>query len=134
MTKCDAFAVLAYYLPLRHNHIGRTVKKMANSRIVVTTDGARLTVAPRGEIDHHSARSLRERIDSALYSARPEVLVLDLSHIDFMDSSGLGLLLGRYQRASEIGCEVRLMGCSARTKRILELAGADKLFKIEERA
>lgn len=107
---------------------------MANSRIVVTTDGSRLTVAPRGEIDHHSARSLRDRIDNELYNMRPEVLVLDLSHIDFMDSSGLGLLLGRYQRASEIGCEVRLMGCSPRTKKILQLAGADKLFEFEERA
>ena len=107
---------------------------MVNSRIVVTAEGMKLTVAPRGEIDHHSARSLRDKIDSALYSARPEVLVLDLTHIDFMDSSGLGLLLGRYQRAAEIGCEVRLVGCSPRTKKILQLAGADKLFEIEERA
>lgn len=107
---------------------------MANSRIVVTSDGSRLTIAPRGEIDHHSARSLRDRIDNELYTTRPDVLVLDLTHIDFMDSSGLGLLLGRYQKAMEIGCEVKLMGCSVRTKKILELAGADKLFEFEERA
>jgi len=107
---------------------------MANSRIVVTSDGSRLTIAPRGEIDHHSARSLRDRIDNELYTTRPDVLVLDLTHIDFMDSAGLGLLLGRYQKAMEIGCEVKLMGCSKRTKKILELAGADKLFEFEERA
>ena len=107
---------------------------MVNSRIVVTCDGQRLIISPRGEIDHHSARSLRERIDSELDSARPEVLILDLTEIDFMDSSGLGLLLGRYKRAAEMGCELRLMGCSARTRRILELAGADKLFEFEERA
>ena len=43
-------------------------------------------------------------------------------------AAGLGLLLGRYQRASEIGCDLKLAGCSARTKKILELSGADKLF------
>lgn len=107
---------------------------MEGSRIVVTTDGSKLTISPRGEIDHHSARSLRDRIDSEMYDIRPSVLVLDLSEIDFMDSSGLGLLLGRYQRAMEIGCEMKLRGCSARTLKILRLAGADKLFEFEEMA
>ena len=99
-----------------------------SSRIVVTVNGSTLTVSPRGEIDHHSARSLRERIDNELYTNRPSLFVLDLSGVDFMDSSGLGLLLGRYQRAVEMGCEMKLTGCSKRTKKILELAGADRLF------
>ncbi|MBQ7171390.1 MAG: STAS domain-containing protein [Clostridia bacterium] len=99
-----------------------------SSRITVTLDGGTLTISPRGEIDHHSARSLRDRIDNEMYLNRPAILILDLSGVDFMDSSGLGLLLGRYQRASEIGCDLKLAGCSARTKKILELSGADKLF------
>lgn len=105
-----------------------------SSRIVVTFDGSTLWIAPRGEIDHHSARSLRERIDNELYANRPEVFVLDLSGIDFMDSSGLGLLLGRYQRATEMGCEMKLSGCTERTKKILSLAGADRLFRYAEKA
>ena len=52
---------------------------MANSRIVVTTDGSRLTVAPRGEIDHHSARSLRDRIDNELYNMRPEAIHYEIA-------------------------------------------------------
>lgn len=103
-----------------------------NSKITVVTDGTKITIAPKGEIDHHSARTLRERIDSELYENRPELLILDLSGIDFMDSSGLGLLLGRWQKARELGCEMRLKGCSERTMRILELAGAQRLFTIEK--
>lgn len=99
-----------------------------SSKIVVTVDGSTMTVSPRGEIDHHSARPLRERIDNELYMNRPSLFILDLSGVNFMDSSGLGLLLGRYQRAAEMGCEMKLTGCSERTKKILELAGADRLF------
>ena len=99
------------------------------SKITVVADGHTLTISPRGDIDHHSARTLRERIDNEMYLSRPEVLILDLSGIEFMDSSGLGLLLGRYQRAQDVGCELKLCGCSDRVMRILSLAGADKMFE-----
>ena len=99
------------------------------SKITVVSDGHTLTISPRGDIDHHSARTLRERIDNEMYLARPSVVILDLSGIEFMDSSGLGLLLGRYQRAQDLGCELKLFGCSDRVMRILSLAGADKMFE-----
>ena len=99
------------------------------SKITVVSDGHTLTISPRGDIDHHSARTLRERIDNEMYLARPSVVILDLSGIEFMDSSGLGLLLGRYQRAQDLGCELKLCGCSYRVMRILSLAGADKMFE-----
>ena len=103
------------------------------SKIVVTSDGAKLTISPRGDIDHHSARTLRERIDNEMYLNRPELLILDLSGIEFMDSSGLGLLLGRYQRAKELGCKLILSGCSERVMKILALAGADKMFDFAQK-
>lgn len=98
------------------------------SKIIVTADGHILTIAPKGDIDHHSARTLRERIDNEMCLNRPEILILDLSGIEFMDSSGLGLLLGRYQRARDLGCSLKLAGCSERVMKILSLAGADKMF------
>ncbi len=99
------------------------------SKITVSSDGARLTISPKGDIDHHSARTLRERIDNEMYLNRPEVLILDLSGIDFMDSSGLGLLLGRYQRAKDLGIKLILCGCSDRIMKILSLAGAKEMFE-----
>ena len=104
------------------------------SKITVTSDGSTLTISPRGDIDHHSARTLRERIDNEIYLNRPETLILDLSGIEFMDSSGLGLLLGRYQRAKDIGCDLKLRGCNARVMKILSLAGADRMFDFVENA
>ncbi len=102
------------------------------SKITVRSDGAKLTISPKGDIDHHSARILRERIDNEMYLNRPEILILDLSGIEFMDSSGLGLLLGRYQRAKDLGIRLILTGCSDRIMKILSLAGADKMFDIVE--
>ncbi len=107
---------------------------LKTSKITVSCDGAKLTISPKGDIDHHSARTLRERIDNEMYINRPEILFLDLSGIDFMDSSGLGLLLGRYQRAKDLGIKLVLCGCSERIMKILSLAGADKMFDFASRA
>lgn len=103
-----------------------------SSRIIVSTEGHKLVISPKGDIDHHSARTLRERIDNELYINRPELFILDLSGIEFMDSSGLGLLLGRYQRAKDMGCTMILSGCSERVMKILTLSGADKIFSFEK--
>jgi len=89
----------------------------------------RLTVTLSGEIDHHSAKDIREAIDRLLVEAHPKALVLDLSGIDFMDSSGLGLVLGRYRRAKETGTEMYLANTSDRVGKILKMAGVDKLIR-----
>ena len=85
----------------------------------------------RGDIDHHSARTIRTQIDEELLRRRPVRLILDLSHVEFMDSSGLGLILGRFNKASEIGAEFLLLNPNAGTTRILELAGIGRMIKIE---
>lgn len=82
-----------------------------------------------GEIDHHSAATAKKSIDKKLYEIRPEALILDLSKVSFMDSSGLGLILGRFQLSSEMGCRFSIEGASARIMKILKLAGCDGLFE-----
>lgn len=82
-----------------------------------------------GEIDHHSAKDIRESVDRLLIMQRPDKLILDLSGVDFMDSSGLGLILGRYRKIKESGGEMYLANVSDRTLRILKMAGVDKLIK-----
>ena len=54
-----------------------------------------LTAFLAGEIDHHSAREMREQIDEAAQKHKPYCLRLDFSQVPFMDSSGIGLILGR---------------------------------------
>ena len=93
----------------------------------------RLTVLVRGEVDHHSAKGLREEIDHAMYLYRPEILALDLSGVDFMDSSGLGLILGRYTKLQTLGGKLVVTRPTPEIRKLLQLAGADKLFPIEEK-
>lgn len=82
-----------------------------------------------GEIDHHSARSIRDSIDKLIILQKPEILILDLSGVDFMDSSGLGLILGRYKKIKELSGDMFLCGVDMRTMKILKMAGVDKIIK-----
>ena len=103
------------------------------TKALVTTDcnDRVLTLTVYGDIDHHSARSLREKIDTALFYYRPQKLRLVLSEVSFMDSSGLGLILGRYTRMKELGGTLVLVAPTAQTVKILALAGMDKSLPIE---
>lgn len=105
-----------------------------NADVTVKNTDVGLKINIRGEIDHHSASYLREKIDKALYLYRPSVLVLDLRTVTFMDSSGLGLIAGRVDAAQEIGCKIRIENASREVIKILRISGADRLgsLTIEE--
>lgn len=92
-----------------------------------------LTLRVSGELDHHSVYPIREEADRELAIRRPKMLVLDLSGIAFMDSSGLGYILGRYGKAQTLGASMEVIGASTQIMRILALAGADKLIKITKK-
>lgn len=91
-----------------------------------------LVVRLLGEIDHHSALSLREDLDELILRERPARLVLDLSGIEFMDSSGLGLLMGRYRLMQEIGGVMAIAAPNPAVLRILRLAGMERFMEIGE--
>ena len=82
-----------------------------------------------GEIDHHSAKEIREGADRLIISHRPSVFILDLAGVDFMDSSGLGLVLGRYKKIKELGGDMYISNASPRTTKILKMAGVDRIIK-----
>ena len=83
-----------------------------------------------GEIDHHSAPFVREKMDEAIFLYRPKRAVMDLSDIDFMDSSGLGLILGRYNRLRGVGAELILENPTLPIEKILCLAGVERMIPI----
>ena len=92
----------------------------------------KMAVYLKGEIDHHTARGIRENIDKLIYVHRPSVLILDLEGVSFMDSSGLGLILGRYRKAKEARIEMFLCHADKRVMQILKMAGVDKLIGIAD--
>ena len=92
--------------------------------------GTTVTVYIRGEIDHHTAVSIRNGIDGMLFEKRPEKLILDLSGVSFMDSSGLGLIMGRLSVMKSLGGEMILQQPSRETATMLRLAGMERLLSI----
>lgn len=85
-----------------------------------------------GEIDHHSAVNVRSDIDSLIFDKRPNKVVLDLSEISFMDSSGLGLIMGRYALIKDLGGVLSLRAPTVAVMKILSLAGMERMIKIEK--
>lgn len=93
--------------------------------------GCYLKIKLRGEIDHHSATSVRSSIDNEIYSKKPRGLILDMSAVNFMDSSGLGLIMGRYSVMNELGGEVIISDPNPAIERIMTLAGMERVIKIQ---
>jgi len=87
-----------------------------------------------GELDHHTAGSVREEIDGTARRMKPRVLRLDFTEVPFMDSSGVGLILGRVRSAAMWNGRVHLSGLSPQLRRMAELSGVGKLASIEQDA
>lgn len=105
---------------------------MGRATFTYEETGYFLRVKLKGDIDHHSAVAIRSGMDSLLYKIRPRRLYLDLSGVDFMDSSGLGLIMGRYALMKEIGGDVIVCEPCAGVERVMKLAGLEKLVRIEK--
>ena len=108
--------------------------RMIKSEHQVTYEehGEALEIRVSGEIDHHCAVAVRAGIDDVLAARRPPRVFLELSGVSFMDSSGLGLIMGRYSLMRKIGGELSVMNPNKRIIDIFELAGLQRMIKIEK--
>ena len=84
--------------------------------------GSAVTVVIAGELDHFAAPQIRRRLDELLEDQTITHLVLDLENLTFMDSSGIGLILGRSKRMQAGGGQLQVRGTSAQINRMLALA------------
>lgn len=90
-----------------------------------------LTAHIKGDIDHHSASALRNSIDEALKKFKCRYLIMDFSDVEFMDSSGIGVVLGRYKKLVKTGGRIYISGCSVYIEKLLDMAG---VFTLVEKA
>ncbi len=102
-----------------------------NHQIVYESAGDALVIRLWGEIDHHSAVDVRTRIDDKLLAERPHRVLLDLSAIDFMDSSGLGLIMGRFSLVRRYGGKFAVLDPSPAASRMMSLAGMERMIAIQ---
>lgn len=100
--------------------------------VEINVTGEVVTAYLKGEIDHHSARDIRQSIDSAIELNMPSLLVMDFSAVSFMDSSGIGLVMGRYRNLLKSGAELHITGTSPNIYKVMRLAGLEKLAKFDK--
>ena len=96
--------------------------------VEIDIDERSVTAYISGEIDHHNAAGLRNKIDEAVECSYPEVLVLDFGGVHFMDSSGIGLVMGRYKLMNSISGKVVIQNAPKAIKKVMRMAGIEKLL------
>ena len=98
--------------------------------VMVQASGKVVTAYLSGDIDHHTAKGIRMEIDDTIERLNPELLILDFSEVHFMDSSGIGLVMGRYKKLQLTGGNLEISSASPRITRVMKLSGRDKLVKM----
>lgn len=94
--------------------------------------GETLTIYLSGEIDHCAAEMLREGMDKLIRKNRPDELILDFSEVSFMDSSGIGMLIGRYKTVDSFGGKTCARNLSLPIERLFRMAGLHRIITITE--
>ena len=98
--------------------------------ITFSNDKGTLTIFIERDIDHHNAADLRLEIDRAIELMPAREIRLDFDSVEFMDSSGLGLILGRYTKIRDLQGSMKIEDPSKEIEKILTLAGVDRLIPI----
>ena len=96
--------------------------------VKIYNDGKRITAALSGDIDHHSAREIRTELDSVIARSRPELLILDFENVGFMDSSGIGLILGRSRSVRAAGGELLIKNARREIAEVIKISGLAHLI------
>lgn len=90
-----------------------------------------LTVYLETDIDHHNAMQLRTEIDAEVARYRPKMVILNFDAVGFMDSSGIGLIIGRYKLLQEAGGKLKISALNNRCKKMIDISGITALVGIE---
>ena len=95
-----------------------------------SSKGTTLVVGVIGELDHHSADYMRQKVDAEIIKSSTKNIVFDLSKMSFMDSSGIGVIMGRYKNIQKLNGNAALIGLNNQTKRIFDMSGLLKIIPV----
>lgn len=101
--------------------------------IKITVTPVRLTVTVSGEIDHHNAAIMRYEADEAIQSSLSPNVRIDFGEVTFMDSSGIGFVMGRYRLVSSYGGNVEVINLTDRIYKMMKLAGLEKIVTLRKK-
>lgn len=91
-----------------------------------------MLVKINAELDHHIACRLRESVDAKIKGSNTKNVIFDFSRVSFMDSSGIGVIMGRYKITRILGGKVVIFGVKKQVRRIIEMSGIDKIIEITD--
>ena len=93
----------------------------ANQKLIVKIDG---------DIDHHTCEEIRNRVDQEIMKKKPRGVIFDMENVSFMDSSGVGVIIGRYKLVHSNGGTTSMLNVKPPIKRICEICGLQKIIPI----
>lgn len=91
-----------------------------------------LTIFLPRELDHHNAEEIRKKSDTLIEKHQVRCIIFDFERTNFMDSSGIGVIMGRYRTIFLLGGEVWAVNTNERMKKILTMSGVTKIIRIYE--
>jgi stage II sporulation protein AA (anti-sigma F factor antagonist) len=91
-----------------------------------------LCIRLAGELDHHTAEELRQKVNDIVEKRQIEHMVFNLQDLSFMDSSGLGVILGRYKQIKNSGGEMVVCSVSPPIRRLFDMSGLFKIIRLAD--
>lgn len=113
-------------------NICKTKKRRDKVDINYSKEDKLLAIKLTEEIDQHTADKIRRKIDDEIERFIPRKVVFDFSDISFMDSSGIGMVLGRYKLVKMLGGDFEIVNVNRLTKKIFDMSGVTRIIKIKE--
>lgn len=86
----------------------------------------------KGELDLKCADALRKRLDQEIRKSGAKHLILDFAGVSFIDSSGLGVILGRYRKLAPLGGKISIRNCNNQVYRIMEISGLTRIMQVDK--
>lgn len=97
--------------------------------ITIEKRNRNLIVAINGDIDHHTSEEIRTKLDKEYTRSSAKNIIFDFSKVDFMDSSGIGMVIARYKNATQSGGKVGICAVSSSVDRIFMMSGIYKIIQ-----
>ena len=91
-------------------------------------ENKRLTFEIHEEIDEYVVQNMKRRIDNEIERYMPKEVIFDFNKVSFMDSAGIGLIIGRYKLASMLGGKVEVTNLTVQVRKIFEMSGILKII------
>lgn len=96
----------------------------------LSTKGTTLIVTISGELDHHYVENLKRKVDAEIIKSTVKNIIFDFSKVNFMDSSGIGAIMGRYKNIQKLNGKTVIVNPNIQIRRIFEMAGILKIIPV----